>query len=183
MSLIFSVSGLTLSSLPSHDNVSIRILVSVPLSYPASSPPQLQLLSRYIGAFGTDSSLFGSVLRTFISLSGVQWSAGTVCVFDGLQNILERCEQWYEERLSRENESELVRGDTFVREPTPEDPTPLELATEVVAIELPREKFLLEGVQIIAAEPIVDRKSVFVGRACRISHPSQVVYFSVKLLV
>lgn len=65
-----------------------------------------------------------------------------------------------------------------MREPTPEDPTPLELAKDVAAVELPRENFLL-GVQIIAAEPIIDRKSVFVGRACRISHPSQVIYLSV----
>lgn len=33
---------------------------------------------------------------------------------------------------------------------------------------------LPEGIKLIEAEPIVDRKSVFVGRACQISHPSQV---------
>lgn len=33
---------------------------------------------------------------------------------------------------------------------------------------------LPEGIKLIDAEPIVDRKSVFVGRACQISHPSQV---------
>ena len=33
---------------------------------------------------------------------------------------------------------------------------------------------LPEGIRLIEAEPIVDRRSVFVGRACQISHPSQV---------
>ena len=33
---------------------------------------------------------------------------------------------------------------------------------------------LPEGVKITAAEPITDRKSIFIGRACKISHPSQV---------
>ena len=33
---------------------------------------------------------------------------------------------------------------------------------------------LPEGIKLINAEPIVDRRSVFVGRACQISHPSQV---------
>ena len=30
------------------------------------------------------------------------------------------------------------------------------------------------GVQIFVADPLTDRKSVFVGRACRISNPSEV---------
>ncbi|KAG6334097.1 hypothetical protein ID866_4989 [Astraeus odoratus] len=161
-------------SLPSHDDVSIRILVSVPVSYPASSSPQLQLLSRYIGAFGIDSSLFGSILRTFISVSGVQWSPGTVCVFDGLQNVLERCERWYEERLSKGKANGLVREDSLARETTPTDATLQELVEDIVPVELPSGTALPEGVEIVEAEPIVDRKSVFVGRACRISHPSQV---------
>ncbi|KZO98060.1 UPF0029-domain-containing protein, partial [Calocera viscosa TUFC12733] len=33
---------------------------------------------------------------------------------------------------------------------------------------------LPEGIELVVAEPIEDRKSVFVGRACRITHPSQV---------
>lgn len=39
---------------------------------------------------------------------------------------------------------------------------------------VPQDVALPEGIKIIEAEPIVDRKSVFVGRACLISHPSQV---------
>ena len=37
---------------------------------------------------------------------------------------------------------------------------------------------LPEGIQMFTAEPITDRKSVFVGRACRISHPSEVGFIS-----
>ncbi|KAG6378996.1 hypothetical protein JVT61DRAFT_13287 [Boletus reticuloceps] len=102
-----------LDSLPSHEDVSIRILVSLPPSYPAESPPQLQLLSRYIGAYGVDASLFGSILRTFISISGVEWTRDTVCVFDGLQSILERAEAWYEDKLNREKAGELIREDAL----------------------------------------------------------------------
>ncbi|KIO12518.1 hypothetical protein M404DRAFT_124735 [Pisolithus tinctorius Marx 270] len=156
-------------NLLAHEDISIRVLVSIPCSYPASSPPQLQLLSRYIGAFGVDSSLFGSVLRTFISTSAVQWSPGTVCVFDGLQNVLERCENWYQERLHKDKTDEVVRADAL-----PMDPPLGESEEGPVPVEAPGNTVLPEGIQIIAVEPIVDRKSVFVGRACRISHPSQV---------
>ncbi|KAF9238846.1 ribosomal protein S5 domain 2-type protein [Melanogaster broomeanus] len=142
-------------NLPSHEDVSIRIL----------------LLSRYLGAFGIDSALFGSILRTFISVSGVEWSPDTVCVFDGLQSVIERCEAWYDDKLSKEKVGEVVRGDTLAREPmevgTQERKTPQSAPPS-------QDAALPEGIKLVEAEPIVDRKSVFVGRACRVSHPSQV---------
>lgn len=35
----------------------MRILVSLPPSYPATSPPQLQIMGKYLGNFGIDSGL------------------------------------------------------------------------------------------------------------------------------
>lgn len=165
-------------SLPApHDNVSIRVLVSLPHTYPSSSPPQLQLLSRYVGAFGADSNLFGSILRTYISANGVEWSEDMLCVFDGLQSILERCTTWYEERLGAEKVGELVRED--LKEQTrhsaeetschSSDPRNNGSKSQDMPAGLPT------GVKIYEAEPIADRKSVFVGRACRIQHPEEVI--------
>jgi hypothetical protein len=163
-------------NLPSHEDISIRILVSIPPTYPASNPPQLQLLSRYIGAFGVDSSLFGSILRTFISVSGVEWTPESVCVFDGLQNVLERCEAWYEDKLNRETAGELLREDAHTRNHILVEPDePFEASTTADEKDrAPLDTALPENIKIIEAEPIVDRKSVFVGRARRISDPSQV---------
>jgi secreted protein with Ig-like and vWFA domain len=160
------------SSLPApHENVVIRILVSLPYSYPEKSPPQLQLLSRYVGAFGADSDLFGSVLRTFISVNGVEW-ASEVCVFDGLQNVIERCVTWYEDRLSADKAVELVREDA--RDQLDLPPTVSESGEQKLLASPSQPPTVLDGIEIIEAEAITDRKSVFVGRACRISHPSQV---------
>lgn len=39
------------------DPPSLRVLVSLPPTYPTSSPPQLQLLGRYLGNFPIDSGL------------------------------------------------------------------------------------------------------------------------------
>jgi len=154
-----------------HEDVGIRVLVSLPPSYPETSPPQLQLLSRYIGAFGADSDLFGSVLRTFISVNGVDW-VSEVCVFDGLQNVIERCVSWYESHLSAEKVGKLVREDAKDRVDLQPSLTELEEPEPIVS---PSQGFVLpDGVEIVEAEAITDRKSVFVGRACRISHPSEV---------
>lgn len=35
----------------------MRMLVSLPPTYPDSAPPQLQLLGRYLGNFGIDAGL------------------------------------------------------------------------------------------------------------------------------
>jgi len=163
-----------LHSLPAPHDITIRVLVSLPRTYPSSSPPQLQLLTRYIGAFGADADLFGSILRTYISVNGVEWTEDTVCVFDGLQSALERCTTWYEERLSMEKAGELVREDSRRQQDSPQgsgavggDDNTVPV-TESTPVELP------SGVEIFTAEPISDRKSTFVGRACRIQHPSEV---------
>ncbi|KAF9555363.1 UPF0029-domain-containing protein [Agrocybe pediades] len=165
-------------SLPApHEEISVKILVSLPEAYPGSSPPQLQLLSKYIGPFGADSNLFGSILRTYISISGVEWSEDTVCVFDGLQNALELCMKWYEDRLTAEKVEEIIREDTRdVSLPPKKSGSPIGLEEDTTSSKgndfLPPE--LPAGVNIYVAEPIMDRKSAFVGRACRIDHPSQV---------
>ncbi|KAJ7628474.1 ribosomal protein S5 domain 2-type protein [Roridomyces roridus] len=157
-------------SLPApYEEISIRVLVSLRENYPESGPPQLQLLSRYVGAFGADATLFGEILRTFISsTSGVEWSPGIVCVFDGLANVLDRCATWYQDRLSAEAAGELVRADLH---PEPVAASLSGSPTEHVdapASEMP------PGIKMFVAEPITDRKSAFVGRACSISDPSQV---------
>ncbi|KAI1791034.1 hypothetical protein LXA43DRAFT_1013100 [Ganoderma leucocontextum] len=41
-----------------------------------SAPPQMQLLSRHIGSYGLDVSLFGTILRTYISWYAVEWTPG-----------------------------------------------------------------------------------------------------------
>lgn len=63
-----------------YDSVNLRILVTLGPTYPAEAPPQLQLLSRYLGDFGVDSDIFGSVLRVFIARPGVEWNAGDVAI-------------------------------------------------------------------------------------------------------
>ncbi|KAK1220354.1 hypothetical protein PQX77_016877 [Marasmius sp. AFHP31] len=157
-----------------YEEVKIKVLVSIPPSYPSSSPPQLQLLSRYIGAFGVDSNLFGSILRTFISTNGVEWSSDVVCVFDGLQNVLDRCLAWYQERLSADQVGEMLREDMATHNNHNNDHESTASASrtthqaETIAATLP------EGIEIFEAEPIVDRKSSFVGRACAITDPAQV---------
>lgn len=168
-----------ISSVPTDDEeVPCHILVSIPPTYPSTAPPQLQLLSKYIGPFSVDSTIFGAVLRTYISSEGVEWVNDSVCVFDGLEWVKERCAEWYGDKKSEKLAGQLLREDERsttlpdVEEDENKKVSELHDDTEdplpSISVNIP------EGVEIITAEPIVDRRSAFVGRACRISNPSQV---------
>ncbi|KAH9939391.1 ribosomal protein S5 domain 2-type protein [Epithele typhae] len=156
----------------------VSVLVSLPSTYPAENPPQLQLLSRYIGPYGVDVALFGTVLRTYISRGAVEWAPGTECVFDGLEWVREQCATWLRERTSenmvgamlREEGRSHVLSELVEEERAQESSGPA--SEQRVVPEGPVE--MPAGVTIVEAEPILDRKSAFVGRACRITHPSQV---------
>lgn len=150
------------------------MLVSLPPTYPKASPPQLQLLSRYIGAFGADSGLFGAILRTYISVSGVEWTEDTVCVFDGLQNVIDRCAAWYEGHLNAEKENREATQQVSASSSKLSDTVNDENEDYIAHVGGQPTPALPVGVNIYVAEPITDRKSAFVGRACRISHPSEV---------
>ena len=164
----------------------VHILVSLPPTYPTSAPPQLQLLSRYIGPYGVDAPLFGAVLRTYISRGAVEWApGGAECVFDGLEWVKERCAEWVRERMSermagemmREDERERARGheeeDAGEKGARTEDTSGIGMVRAMVdAAPAPAE--MPAGITIAEAEPILDRKSSFVGRACRVTDPSQV---------
>lgn len=112
------------------------------------------------------------VLRTFISRGAVEWTPGGVCVFDGLEWVKERCIEWLGERMSEKRAGELLRDDERGKaDELQEEGKPSARAGReppAIPAEMPA------GITLVEAEPIVDRKSVFIGRACRITDPSQV---------
>jgi len=119
-----------------------------------------------------DADLFGSIIKTFMSVNGVEWTPGVVCVFDGLQSVLERVAHWYEHRLESKRAGEALREQSHPSPQLIEKPeaggSTVPASPDTQSIALP------EGIRLFEAAPIVDRKSAFIGRACRISDPAQV---------
>ncbi|KAG9019680.1 eIF2 kinase Gcn2p negative regulator [Tulasnella sp. 427] len=159
-----------------HESVQIRLLATLPPTYPTESPPQLQLLSRYVGDFGVDAGLFGAVMRTYIAHPGVEWIPGDVAVFDGIEHVKVILGEWYSERLSsglaRQLEHEQEHEGTLQRHKSETDHVP-EASVEI-AEAASAQASLPPGIKLFESEPIIDRKSVFVARACVITDPAQV---------
>jgi len=107
------------------------------------------------------------------SVTGVEWTAGDVCCFDGIEFVRERCSRWYAERLDHETAAQLQRAELHSN-PLDDKTNSSRSAAVGPAASLDVIVPLPDDLQLFEAEPILDRKSAFVGRACRISHPSQV---------
>jgi hypothetical protein len=104
-----------------------------------------------------------------MSVNGAEWTPGVVCVFDGLQSVLERVGHWYEQRVDSKKAGEALRGQNH------SNPRSFENYEASASVSTPVTLTLPEGVKLVEAEPILDRKSAFVGRACKISDPAQVI--------
>jgi hypothetical protein len=105
-----------------------------------------------------DAELFGSIIKTFISITGIEWTPGVVCVFDGLQSVLERVANWYEQWLESVKAGEALQEQNH--------PHVLELERAKVEGSSPAPSIVLpnmqpvalpESVKLVEAEPIVDR--------------------------
>lgn len=177
----------------------LRILVSIGPKYPETVPPQLQLLGRYVGQFSMDADLFGSVTKTYISSNGVPFTEGDVCVFEGINHVLQVAGDWYrakvEERIqgekAREAEKEKYRAEeipannhdgatTTLRQSSNSSapnhlaipPSPAHLASySSLPLSSPA---LPPHIRIHSSAPITVSKSVFIGHACRVTDPLEV---------
>jgi hypothetical protein len=122
-----------------------------------------------------DADLFGSIIKTFMSVNGVEWSPGVVCVFDGLQSVIESVLFWYEKRLESKSAGEALREQSHPSTHLIDSEKPdVSGSTSVSNILNTQSVALPEGIKLYEAAPIVDRKSAFIGRSCRISDPAQV---------
>jgi len=121
-----------------------------------------------------DADLFGSVIKTFMSVNGVEWTPGVVCVFDGLQSILERVLYWYEQRLESKRAGEALREQSHPSQHLIVSETEARSSSSDSAPLSTQSVGLPEGIKLYEAAPIVDRKSAFIGRACRICDPAQI---------
>lgn len=102
----------------------------------------------------------GDVTRTFISSSGVPFSPGTVSVFEGLVYVVDLVEKWFKAREEDERESNEARNGTVE-----EAEAPVQREVRQPLIKQARGRPIPT---ITSSEPIVDRKSSFVGHACKI---------------
>lgn len=182
---------------------SLRLCITLPPRYPASaSPPQLQLLDRFLGPHEVDTALFSSILKLFLGESSeavVEWTpedATQAVLFEGCEAVKAKVESWYGVK-EREAESRRRAGERGVpdekkssdgqvagqeqEQQLPLDQKPTNgssSSSRGVDAELQR---LLKTKQWTTTEAIVDRKSTFIGHAIKLDRPEEVPHLLARL--
>ncbi|KAH8922941.1 UPF0029-domain-containing protein [Atractiella rhizophila] len=161
------------------ESVPLQILISLPPSYPNDRAPSLQLLNKYIGSYATDPSIFGLVLRCYMH-EDQRWTEGEACLFDGLEWVRERCAEWYTEREDEMRARKVERG---VDDTVPDQEEKWQANDVVDVPERVREaKPPSKVFKVVVSEPIVDRKSTFIGHCVVLKSPDEVPEFLAYLL-
>ncbi|PWN25857.1 ribosomal protein S5 domain 2-like protein [Jaminaea rosea] len=183
---------------PSPSPSSLRLSISLPPSYPAStSPPQLQLLDRFLGPYEVDTKLFSEVLRIFRSSHDEPWGeegdASRAVLFEGCEEVKGKVEAWLKEmgkrdkerrandergaagdeaqRRRQDNSEEAARASSSSSSIQPSQPAPV-----------PPEALSARSKRWTTTDAVVERKSTFVGHAVPLHSPLEVPYLLESLM-
>ncbi|CDU26049.1 related to YIH1 [Sporisorium scitamineum] len=182
----------------STESIPIRLAAALPPFYPHSArPPQLQLLSRYIGGFSVDAKLFGEILRAFYHEEtsgeaaldaeepglgsawiggskdrGVQWASGQVVLFEGIEWVKEKVADWWNDKEAERNSSSTQQPTTTNTTSSPTQPSS-NITTFTPTPAPPPSTTPFTGT-LFQTPPIIERKSEFIGYAAHITSPTQV---------
>ena len=159
-------------SLPADDVLPTRLtfLITLPANYPASKPPQIQLSSSYIGPYAVDFTLYGEILRTYMHEGDGLWTEGEPSVYAGIESAKAKVALWYDAQEARLSGLKLQHE---LEHPEAPPAAPAESYPEE-NVEAEQAPMLHSTVKIYSCEPIVDRKSVFIGHCAPLSDPSEV---------
>jgi hypothetical protein len=137
----------------------------------------------------------GDITRTFITSTGVPFTPGEVCIFDGLMHVQALVGAWHAERVSEGAAASAAR-DAEKSHQVSGHATPVEkelAAAAAAPAPLPSLASLsLSSTPaaparplptITSSAPITDRKSAFVGHAAKITDESDVAAVVAHLLL
>ncbi|SJX62508.1 related to YIH1 [Sporisorium reilianum f. sp. reilianum] len=184
------------------ESIPIRLAVTLPPFYPhGARPPQLQLLSRYIGGFSVDAKLFGEILRAFYheeasgdaamdaeeadvgsawaggsAERGVQWASGQVVLFEGIEWVKEKTADWWNDKEAERNSASTQPTATAAATTQPSWDNVTTFLPSSVPPPAPFSGTLFQTASII------ERKSEFIGYAARITSPTQVASVLSRIL-
>lgn len=132
----------------------------------------------------------GDITRTYISSDGAPFTPGDVCVFEGLTHVQSLARTWYAEQLACGAAREAQRNPqitvSVTNSPESSDsedaayvrrlsPRPTFSYTRRASDSPPTEAMLRieagkdHGLKVWVSDEVVDRKSVFVGRAVKVT--------------
>ncbi|KAH9821092.1 ribosomal protein S5 domain 2-type protein [Melampsora americana] len=156
------------NSTSSNEEIRFSIKICVPNNYPEKSSIRFQLISKYIGPYLIQPELFDQVSKLYQDDN--DWTSSQSILFDALESIKEIIVNFYNKKYKELHESDRVHREEIVCEVHEDDKIDEVIETDIpVLVKQPTEIF-----RMFVSEPIVDRKSTFVGHATSLKDPAQV---------
>ncbi|KAM0792699.1 hypothetical protein ACM66B_002479 [Microbotryomycetes sp. NB124-2] len=188
----------------------LSMLITIPSTYPESDPPLLQLKSMYLSSFSVSDKLWSAVLRTFMHEgggasgddAGVEFVPGQECLFQGIEYARETCQRWVDEQKQTAHDREVDRAASnpvyqiaFTSSHGQQSSQDSKLDSDDVSDRQNQHRTqpewrssnghsdeVVECPAIVSTEPLVERKSVFVGHAARVRSLTEVQAVMTRLL-
>ncbi|WAQ83792.1 hypothetical protein PtA15_4A241 [Puccinia triticina] len=156
-----------------QDDTNFQLLLEIPDGYPSKDArPRLALLAKYIGSFRVNTDLSGSIDKAFEGKP-----ADEPILYDGIETAREIVSEFYQTNRNRRGESSsqalpiLTTQRTEGKTEDNEADQSLEAADGDRTGSPGRTK---QNFMVYTSEPIVDRKSVFIGHAVALDDPKDV---------
>lgn len=155
--------------LPDSD-ISLRLLIILPNGYP-DIPPHLELVNRSLGTIGVDDAASQFVSCLYSTNSDVPWVKGEPVLFEGISAACDYLRSWYDEK----SQFASTQSATACAADTPKVPS-----TSPNALPSLTEQHSVDLRSLVHSDPIIERKSEFIGHAARLRHPDDVRFASRK---
>lgn len=146
------------------EEVGFQLHIFLPHGYPATKkPPQLMLGDRYIGRLKVTNTLELFVNSIFQegNASGIVWQEYEPMLFEGIDAVTSHVKDWYEAKVVEQSKNAGALGNKTEKSSNEETPGT-------------NHQLQVDFSSLIRSEPIIDRKSEFLGHAIRINHPDEV---------
>ncbi|POV97785.1 hypothetical protein PSTT_14849 [Puccinia striiformis] len=137
-----------------QEDTHFQLRLDIPDGYPSTeAKPRLKLLAKYLGSFRVDQKLLGSIVEVFEGQK-----SNDPILYEGIETAKEIVAEFYQTNLDRRKSSNQEPGQASLRKKSKE-----RLKTNQMDAQKP-----------LIGEPIVDRKSVFIGHSISLNDPKDV---------
>ena len=152
-----------------QNEVELDLLIAVPSAYP-SDFPAVVLQDRFIEAYLVDTELSTAIAMALADDGG--WEPGMPALYEAVERARTIAGEWLRRHRDATLVSQIERAEDHPETPRFEAPTTPRAHPQALRYAMAPQ--MPDGLAFVSAEPIVDRKSVFIGHAVAVSEPSQV---------
>ncbi|EGG05323.1 uncharacterized protein MELLADRAFT_78084 [Melampsora larici-populina 98AG31] len=154
-----------------NEEIRFSTRVIIPKDYPERSPPQFQLISKYIGPYLILPELFNQISKLYQDEDD-DWTSSQSILFDALESIKEIIMNYYHQKSKGLQESKVNREEMICKKHDEDHQINEVLNKRNLPISIDDQS--TEVFEIFVSEPIMDRKSIFVGHSTFLKDPRQV---------